>query len=182
MSGLMGSKTEFDGFSVEIRIICHFLTKKHGKIVNLENCVLCTKISLILKNIPTLLNVPSSHWVDNRFLTAITMNLFDALHFYEIDDYHTKFGYADTMPKNNDYMINYDMNDKKRTMTLKKKKPGDSYGLAPFSNLAYGFFRSPCHYNGLMPELWGRYSDDYLSVVRRTFGWTKPEMNLVLHT
>ena len=39
-------------------------------------------------------STPSSHWVKDRLLTAMTMNFFDALDFYEFDESYEKFGYA----------------------------------------------------------------------------------------
>jgi hypothetical protein len=117
-------------------------------------------------------NVPSSHWVKDRTLTAMTMNLFEAIHYYEWDDYYTRFGYADTMPEKNKFKFKYG----KRKGKLLANGPGKQGFLAPFTNLAYYCFRQSCHYNQAKPEIFPEFYSEYTERVKQLFGWTKPHM------
>ena len=118
-------------------------------------------------------NVPSSHWVKDRTLTAMTMNLFEAIHFYEWDDYNVRFGYADTMPEKNPYKFKYGNG---KGGELVANGPGKQKFLAPFTNLAYNFFRDSCYYDQWMPEVFQEFYIDYTERVKQLFGWTSPVM------
>ena len=106
------------------------------------------------------MHAPCSHWVNDDRLTAMTMDFFNALHFYEQEP-----EFAETMPKTNKYKEECVGEWNGRTFKLNEN-----------TNVAFLFFKKPCLYNGMIPGVWFPFVEDYCARVKDVFGWTKPKL------
>jgi len=106
------------------------------------------------------MHAPCSHWVNDDRLTAMTMDFFNALHFYE-----QELEFAETMPKTNKY--------KEECVG---EWNGRKFKLNENTNVAFLFFKKPCLYNGMIPGVWFPFVEDYCARVKDVFGWTKPKL------
>ena len=106
------------------------------------------------------MHAPCIHWVNDDKLTAMTMDLFNALHFYE-----QELEFSESMPKTNKY----------------KEECGGEYNGRKFkfnenTNVAFMFFKKPCLYDTMIPDVWYPFVEDYTARVTEVFGWTSPKM------
>ena len=97
-----------------------------------------------------------NHWVNDKYLTGITMQLFDALDYYE-----NVPEYRNTMPSNNKY----------KEYVQNNGKPFEK-----FKNLCRDFFINPSYYDLYLPHLWKNFVNDYTDRVKEIYGWKKPKM------